>query len=119
MGVDIVISLPERNHTQLGNLTRTGRAGASSMPGTPKRPESHHSAGQLPHAHPAHSPLFTHAQCRQRLQQEATGRRGTKRDPLYKARRILLKDRATFTGRQRSLLDQLFGNEDNEPLKVM
>ena len=42
--------------------------------------------------------------CRQRLQQEATGRRGTKHDPLYKARRILLKTRATLTDRQRSTL---------------
>ena len=58
-------------------------------------------------------------QCRQRLQQEATGRRGTKQDPLYRARRILLKTHATLTDRQRSLLDRLFGNEDNEQLKVM
>ena len=58
-------------------------------------------------------------QCRQRLQQEATGRRGTKQDPLYRARRILLKTNATLTDRQRSLLDRLFGNEDNEQLKVV
>mgnify|MGYP001623579547 CR=1 FL=1 len=58
-------------------------------------------------------------QCRQRLQQEATGRRGTKQDPLYRARRILLKTHATLTDRQRSLLDRLFGDERNEPLRVM
>lgn len=58
-------------------------------------------------------------QCRQRLQQEATGRRGTKQDPLYRVRRILLKTHATLTDRQRSLLDRLFGNEDNEQLKVV
>ena len=58
-------------------------------------------------------------QCRQRLQQEATGRRGTKQDPLYRARRILLKTHATLTDRQRSLLDRLFGNEDNEQLRVV
>ena len=59
------------------------------------------------------------ARCRQRLQQESTGRRGTKQDPLYRARRILLKTHATLTDRQRSLLDRLFGNEDNEQLKVV
>ena len=57
--------------------------------------------------------------CRQRLQQEATGRRGTKHDPLYKARRILLKTRATLTDRQRSTLGRLFGDERNKPLEVM
>ena len=45
--------------------------------------------------------------------------RGTKHDPLYKARRILLKTRATLTDRQRSTLGRLFGDERNKPLEVM
>ena len=57
--------------------------------------------------------------CRQRLQQESTGRRGTRNDPLYRARRVLLKAAGTLTDRQRSLLDRLFGNEGNGPLRVM
>ena len=32
---------------------------------------------------------------------------------------VLLKTNATLTDRQRSLLDRLFGNEDNEQLKVV
>ena len=59
------------------------------------------------------------AQCRRRLQQESTGRRGTRNDPPYRARRVLLKAAGTLTGRQRSRLDRLFGNEGNEPLWVM
>lgn len=82
--------------------------------------------GVVPHAREVLDPFHVVrlagdrlTRCRQRLQQEATGRRGTKHDPLYKARRILLKTRATLTDRQRSTLGRLFGDERNKPLEVM
>lgn len=59
------------------------------------------------------------AQCRRRLQQEATGKRGTKHDPLCKARRTLLKSRAALTDRQRATLARLFRDGANGPLEIM
>ena len=51
--------LPERNHTQLGNLIRTGRGRRLLHAKKMKRLNPDRSTGQLPHDHPAHSPLFT------------------------------------------------------------
>ena len=63
MGVYTVMSFPTpgENHTQLGNLIRTGRGRRllHAKGETPKRTELHRSTGQLPHARLAHSPLFT------------------------------------------------------------
>ena len=55
-------------------------------------------------------------QCRQRLQQAATGKRGTKHDPLYKARKTLLKTRSLLTSRQHSRLANLFTVDAYKPL---
>ena len=51
--------------------------------------------------------------CRQRLQQETTGRRGRKDDPLYKHRRTLLTRRNYLTERQKQRLDMLWATDDD------
>lgn len=58
-------------------------------------------------------------ECRRRLQLEKTGRRGTKTDPLYRARRTLLKAEATLNEKQRGRLDRLFADPANAPLRIM
>ena len=58
-------------------------------------------------------------QCRQHLQREVAGRRGTTRNPLYRARRTLLKTRGTLTDRQRATVARLFADPANRPLEVM
>lgn len=50
--------------------------------------------------------------CRQRLQQETTGRRGRKDDPLYKHRRTLLTRTDYLTERQKQRLDMLWATDD-------
>ena len=60
-------------------------------------------------------------QCRQRLQQEATGRRGTKQDPLYRARRILLKTNASQKYTTSGLTGAIFKEicrKNNVPVQV-
>lgn len=52
-----------------------------------------------------------------RLQIEKTGRRGTKDDPLYRARRALRTTRAYLTGRQAERLAGLFADQANKPLE--
>ena len=51
--------------------------------------------------------------CRQRLQQETTGRRGRKDDPLYKHRRTLLTRTDYLTERQKQRLDMLWATDDD------
>ena len=58
-------------------------------------------------------------QCRQHLQREVAGRRGTTRNPLYRARHTLLKTRGTLTDRQRATVARLFADPANRPLEVM
>ena len=58
-------------------------------------------------------------QCWQHLQREAAGRCGTTRNPLYRARRTLLKTRGTLTDRQRATVARLFADPANRPLEVM
>ena len=48
--------------------------------------------------------------CRQRLQQELTGRRGRKGDLLYQARRLLLTRNRLLEGRRASKVDQIVGD---------
>ncbi|MEE8759033.1 MAG: ISL3 family transposase [Bifidobacterium sp.] len=54
-----------------------------------------------------------------RLQQETTGRRGTKHDPLYRGRRALLKTAGLRTDRQQERVDHLLAIESNAPLKLI
>lgn len=49
-------------------------------------------------------------QCRQRLQQETTGRRGRKGDLLYQARRLLLTRNRLLEGRAAVKVDRLLGD---------
>ncbi|MBW3092733.1 transposase [Bifidobacterium sp. 82T10] len=53
-----------------------------------------------------------------RLQREATGRRGTGTDPLYKGRRILLKTAGLRTDRQQARDDLLPAHPANPPLAL-
>lgn len=53
-----------------------------------------------------------------RLQREATGRRGTRTDPLYRGRRILLKTASLRTDRQKKRADELLGDPSNKPLAL-
>ena len=53
-----------------------------------------------------------------RLQRERTGRRGTKDDPLYKGRRVLLKTETLRTDRQRERAARLLDDPANAALKL-
>lgn len=53
-----------------------------------------------------------------RLQRERTGRRGTKDDPLYRGRRVLLKTEALRTDRQRERAARLLDDPANVALKL-
>ena len=73
-------------------------------------------ARQVPHAVEILDPFHivklagdkvTAVRCR--LQREATGRRGTRTDPLYRGRRILLKTASLRTDRQKKRADELLG----------
>src|SRR5690625_6211648 len=50
--------------------------------------------------------------CRQRLQQQTTGHRGRKDDPLYKVRKTLLTRRALLTERQHLKVANLWAHHD-------
>ena len=52
------------------------------------------------------------------LQREWTGRRGTKDDPLYQGRRVLLKSEALRTDRQRERAARLLGDPANHALRL-
>ena len=82
-------------------------------------------ARQAPHAVEVLDPFHmvqlagqkvTKVRCR--LQREATGRRGTRRDPLYQCRRILLKTESLRTDRQREKTDELLSDPANGPLRL-
>ncbi|MBN9176439.1 MAG: ISL3 family transposase [Microbacterium sp.] len=51
--------------------------------------------------------------CRRRVQQDTTGHRGLKGDPLYKARRTLHTGASLLTDRQRTRLDAVFASEEH------
>ena len=51
--------------------------------------------------------------CRRRVQQDTTGHRGLKGDPLYKARRTLHTGASLLTDRQRARLDAVFASEEH------
>ncbi len=51
--------------------------------------------------------------CRQRLQQQITGHRGRKEDPLYKVRKTLLTRRGLLTERQHLKVANLWAHHDN------
>lgn len=51
--------------------------------------------------------------CRRRVQQDTTGHRGLKGDPLYKARRTLHTGASLLTDRQRVRLDAVFASEEH------
>ncbi len=51
--------------------------------------------------------------CRRRVQQDTTGHRGMKGDPLYKARRTLHTGASLLTDRQRVRLDAVFASEEH------
>lgn len=53
-----------------------------------------------------------------RLQRERTGRRGTRDDPLYKGRRVLLKTEALRTGKQRERAARLLDDPANHALRL-
>ena len=82
-------------------------------------------ARQVPHAVEILDPFHivklagdkvTAVRCR--LQREATGRRGTRTDPLYRGRRILLKTASLRTDRQKKRADELLGDPSNKPLAL-
>lgn len=82
-------------------------------------------ARQVPHAVEILDPFHivklagdkvTAVRCR--LQREATGRRGTRTDPLYRGRRILLKTASLRTDRQKKRADELLGDPANKPLAL-
>ncbi|WP_205832134.1 ISL3 family transposase [Bifidobacterium moraviense] len=82
-------------------------------------------ARQVPHAVEILDPFhivklagdkLTAVRCR--LQREATGRRGTGTDPLYKGRRILLKTAGLRTDKQQARIDALLADPANEPLAL-
>ena len=50
--------------------------------------------------------------CRQRLQQQTTGHRGRKDDPLYKVRKTLLTRRRLLTQKQHGQVRNLWGGHD-------
>jgi len=56
--------------------------------------------------------------CRQRVQQETTGRRGRADDPLYKSRRILHTGEALLTDKQKTRLENLFNDERHVHLEA-
>ncbi|WP_258185091.1 MULTISPECIES: ISL3 family transposase [unclassified Bifidobacterium] len=53
-----------------------------------------------------------------RLQRERTGRRGTKDDPLYKSRRVLLKTETLRTGKQKERAARLLDDPANAALRL-
>ena len=53
-----------------------------------------------------------------RLQRERTGRRGTKNDPLYKGRRVLLKTETLRTDKQQERATRLLNDPANQALKL-
>lgn len=57
--------------------------------------------------------------CRQRLQQEIFGRRGRAGEPLYRARRLLLKGENLLTEKQSARLHELFDDERYQSLKTI
>jgi transposase len=57
-------------------------------------------------------------QVRCRLQQETTGKRGTKHDPLHRGRRALLKTESLRTDKQQEHVDRLLSVESNAALKL-
>ena len=82
-------------------------------------------ARQVPHAVEILDPFHivklagdkvTAVRCR--LQREATGRRGTRTDPLYRGRRYLLKTASLRTDRQKKRADELLGDPSNKPLAL-
>jgi transposase len=56
--------------------------------------------------------------CRQRVQQQTTGRRGRAGDPLYRARRTLRTRTALLTDRQHTRLDAAFAAADHASVEV-
>lgn len=57
--------------------------------------------------------------CRQRVQQDTTGRRGRRADPLYKNRKSLLTRRSLLNDKQKDRLDVLWAfDPDYVPLEV-
>ena len=56
--------------------------------------------------------------CRRRVQQDTTGHRGLKGDPLYKARRTLHTGASLLTVRQRARLDAVFASEEHVEVEV-
>ena len=57
-------------------------------------------------------------ECRRRVQQETTGHRGRKDDPLYKARRTLRTGANLLTDTQATRLQALYAQEANLPVKA-
>lgn len=57
--------------------------------------------------------------CRQRIQQNTTGRRGRSKDPLYRNRKALLTRHEFLTDKQKHRLDALWATDsDYVPLEV-
>ena len=55
-------------------------------------------------------------ECRRRIQQEITGRRGRQRDPLYRAQRTLLTCTGLLTDTQAERLEALLADERHAPV---
>ncbi|WP_246958400.1 ISL3 family transposase, partial [Brachybacterium sp. Marseille-Q7125] len=56
--------------------------------------------------------------CRRRIQQQLTGRRGRKTDPLYAARRLLLTGTGLLTPTQRVRLDELLAKDEHAEVEA-
>ena len=56
--------------------------------------------------------------CRRRIQQQLTGRRGRKTDPLYAARRLLLTGTGLLTPTQRVRLDELLAQDEHAEVEA-
>ncbi len=56
--------------------------------------------------------------CRQRVQQETTGHRGRRGDPLYGVRRTLHTGEPLLTDRQRRRLDEVFADDAHAPVEA-